>query len=420
MGNVLVNDSSLTAIGNAIREKNESTTKYKPSEMAQAILDIKSGGRYPVITIDELTLSGPMYQLNLEGRLSSFFNKYYDYITFNNATDFDYMHQAGHGLERAKTPCLATHEFIDCENLKEVVITDTDTNKYLGSGNTEINGVFSDCISLEKIVPPTSTNIWVFNIIGQNLFRECHMLSDLGSNWNLKITTLNNYTQSYTFYNCYSLKTIPDKLLIGLATGNYQNGQYTNGSASSDAYTHKYDHTFDGCLSLRKLDLSYKDWYTNGSSKLINNELFVDSFNRLAMLDTFKFTTHTLAEGYYYCTQSGFTIDLTNVGYCADEADATVLGGLYGTPVTTKEEYDAQKNNENWWSTNPEYSRFNLNSFKTAIQYLPRMKNGATATIKFKSGLGSGTDAGGITTDGANVSSLLSYATEYGWTVALV
>ena len=60
MGNVLVNDSSLTAIGNAIRAKNESTTKYKPSEMAQAILDIKSGGTYPVITIDELTLSGPM------------------------------------------------------------------------------------------------------------------------------------------------------------------------------------------------------------------------------------------------------------------------------------------------------------------------------------------------------------------------
>lgn len=48
------------------------------------------------------------------------------------------------------------------------------------------------------------------------------------------------------------------------------------------------------------------------------------------------------------------------------------------------------------------------------------MKNGATATIKFKSGLGSGTDAGGISSDGANVSSLLSYATEYGWTVALV
>lgn len=246
------------------------------------------------------------------------------------------------------------------------------------------------------------------------------MLTDLGDNWNLKINTLNEYTQSYTFYNCYSLKTIPSKLLISLATGLYDNGQYNNGSSSNRLYTKKYEHTFDGCLSLRKLDLSYKDYYTSGSGYLTNTTLFTDTFNRLAMLDTFKFTTHTLAEGYYYCTQSGFTIDLTNVGYCANEADATILEGLYGTPVTTKEEYDAQKNNENWWSTNPEYSRFNLNSFKTAIQYLPRMKNGATATIKFKSGLGSGTDAGGINSDGAGVSTWLSYATEYGWTVALV
>ena len=37
MANVLVNDTSLTAIGNAIREKNGETTLYKPAEMATAI-----------------------------------------------------------------------------------------------------------------------------------------------------------------------------------------------------------------------------------------------------------------------------------------------------------------------------------------------------------------------------------------------
>ena len=34
MANVLVDDTSLTAIGNAIREKNGKLIKYKPSEMA--------------------------------------------------------------------------------------------------------------------------------------------------------------------------------------------------------------------------------------------------------------------------------------------------------------------------------------------------------------------------------------------------
>ena len=42
MSNVLVDASSLTAIGNAIRNKNGSTAKYKPSEMADAIANIKN------------------------------------------------------------------------------------------------------------------------------------------------------------------------------------------------------------------------------------------------------------------------------------------------------------------------------------------------------------------------------------------
>ena len=42
MSNVLVDASSLTAIGDAIRNKNGSTIKYKPSEMAAAIANIKN------------------------------------------------------------------------------------------------------------------------------------------------------------------------------------------------------------------------------------------------------------------------------------------------------------------------------------------------------------------------------------------
>lgn len=44
MANVLVNENSLTAIGNAIRSKNGSSTTYKPAEMAPAITALPSGG----------------------------------------------------------------------------------------------------------------------------------------------------------------------------------------------------------------------------------------------------------------------------------------------------------------------------------------------------------------------------------------
>ena len=44
MSKVLVNETSLTAIGNAIRNKNGKSDKYKPSEMAAAIGAIVTGG----------------------------------------------------------------------------------------------------------------------------------------------------------------------------------------------------------------------------------------------------------------------------------------------------------------------------------------------------------------------------------------
>lgn len=45
MSKVLVTESYLTDIGNAIRSKNNSTDKYKPSEMAGAINDITTQGK---------------------------------------------------------------------------------------------------------------------------------------------------------------------------------------------------------------------------------------------------------------------------------------------------------------------------------------------------------------------------------------
>lgn len=44
MAIVTINDSNLTAIGDAIRSKNGESTTYKPSEMAAAILSLPTGG----------------------------------------------------------------------------------------------------------------------------------------------------------------------------------------------------------------------------------------------------------------------------------------------------------------------------------------------------------------------------------------
>lgn len=48
MANVYLQDSTLTAIGNAIRAKAGNTTQLYPSEMAQAITNLPSGGIEPI------------------------------------------------------------------------------------------------------------------------------------------------------------------------------------------------------------------------------------------------------------------------------------------------------------------------------------------------------------------------------------
>ena len=44
MGKVILNDTTLTSIADAIRNKNGEINTYLPSEMPQKILDIQSGG----------------------------------------------------------------------------------------------------------------------------------------------------------------------------------------------------------------------------------------------------------------------------------------------------------------------------------------------------------------------------------------
>lgn len=58
MSKVLVTESYLTDISNAIRSKNGSSTKYKPSEMAAAIKNIKAQDNTAVNGIIGRTISG--------------------------------------------------------------------------------------------------------------------------------------------------------------------------------------------------------------------------------------------------------------------------------------------------------------------------------------------------------------------------
>ena len=91
MSKVLVTESYLTDIGNAIRSKNGGSTKYKPSEMAAAIKNIKAQDNKVVNSIIDRTISGDYTnnEVTSVGKYAFTFCFNLKKVTMTNATDIN-------------------------------------------------------------------------------------------------------------------------------------------------------------------------------------------------------------------------------------------------------------------------------------------------------------------------------------------
>lgn len=88
MSKVMVNESSLTAIGEAIRGKNGTTNTYKPSEMAAAISSIPAGGNLDFSNLEyvQLTSNGSSVLPDLTPFISDFNKVVYIIVQDSNST----------------------------------------------------------------------------------------------------------------------------------------------------------------------------------------------------------------------------------------------------------------------------------------------------------------------------------------------
>ena len=82
--------------------------------------------------------------------------------------------------------------------------------------------------------------------------------------------------------------------------------------------------------------------------------------------------------------------------------------------VKLPEEYEALKNDPDWFTDNYIYSRYNHDSAVETINSLPDTSATGTNTIKFKGAAGSHTDGGAINT---LTEEEIAVATAKGWTV---
>ena len=418
MAKVLVNESSLTGIADAIRSKNGSTDTYKPSQMAAAITAI-SGAAEPVIEALSVTSNGTYTASNgvdgyspitvnvpqdgsppesafvisgncqyrfANGGWDWFIENYGNRITTNNITNAQYM-------------------FYDAD----ITNIPFELNFKLTS-DIDIQRMFYFCNKLTNA--PKINNIKPIDT--SYLFNACNRLrtipEDFTDTWDWSylenLTSPYSGSQSDMFNNCYSLRSLPMSLISHCNPHAYEFFSY-------------FRYGFSFCCSLDELTnlpIPYTETWTSNAF-----EAFVTYCYRLKNL-TFALQDNGTPYTVSWKTQP---IDLSNyTGWANNKRN--ILN--YNSGITADKEvtddatYQALKDDPDWFTCNVAYSRYNHDSAVATINSLPDTSAylataGGTNTIKFKGAAGSATDGGAINT---LTEEEIAVATAKGWTVSLV
>lgn len=202
--------------------------------------------------------------------------------------------------------------------------------------------------------------------------------------------------QGNLFYNCHSLRELPDISMIG--------GNWTS------SYSCVYYQLLCFCYSLNKA--TNIPVYGTFSSNVMN-DIFYSNYR----LKDFTFATNedgTPKTANWKNQTLSFT-DKAAVGYGPTQ--------YYNSGITADKEvkddatYQALKDDPDWFTRDINYSRYNHDSAVNTINSLPDCSATGTNTIKFRGNAGALTDGGAINT---LTEAEIAVAAAKGWTVSLV
>ena len=422
-----INDTHLTSIANAIRNKyiesgvdimgsNGEAPKYKPSEMATAINNLPKGSEI-VITALNVTENGtytapagvngyspvtvnvptggagiPSEAFSISGDCSyRFANGGWDWFIEN------------YGVQINTSNITPATKIFYYSNVETIPFTIN-----LSTNGCECNSMFESCRNL-KTLPEVSGKPTSFS----NVFYSCYRIRQIPDSWgNLdfsKLPTIAYNNISSIFNYCYSLRQIPASLLSNL-----------HNDKANSAYYKLYYLGFTRCCSLDEiLNLS-----VDGAT--ITSNMFGSTFERCNRLKNITFATDNGTP--YTANWKTQTIDLTKaVGYNYGDSEQMYILN-YNSGITADKEvtddttYQTLKDDPDWWTIKKNYSRYNHDSAVATINSLPDTSAylataGGTNTIKFDGNSGSATDGGAINT---LTEEEIAVATAKGWTVTLV
>jgi hypothetical protein len=380
MAKVFIEETSLTAIGDAIRAKTGDSALMSPAAMATAIEGITTGGgggecNLSHIPEEALTITGNCNNRFANNGWNWFLEQCGDKITTKNITDASNMFYSytltsipfDINLNSGSSTVACSYLFYDCENLTRL--------PYIKGKIGDTNYMFMNLTNLREIPEDWADYI----------------------DWSgLHTNTMESMVS--TIVNCYSLRKIPANLMSNL----WSNCAY---------YYSIFSSGFNNCYALDE----FKGIVPKTGAYTSNT--FGTTFSNSTRVKDITFALQEDGTPYEVNWKSQ-TIDLTTrVGYVAQDRHMTEYnsGITIDKKVTDAASYQALKNDPDWYTLDIAYSRYNHDSAVNTINSLPITTN-TGCTIKFKGASGSATDGGAINT---LTEEEIAVAAAKGWTVTL-
>ena len=408
MAKVLIEETTLTAIGDAIRGKEGTTDLVPVNDMATRISAIQGGGSD--IEVEPIVLTGDCsYTLGAGGPIAAaFIDLFPDKVSTKDVTNASAMFryckletipfEINLGANRSVP---LSYCFTYATNLKNIPnITCNNPPSYFS-----IEQLFNQCNSLENLP-------YIYNARPEGLqyvFAACRRLraipEDYFDTWNFsRVKTYNYSSCSYLFDGCYSLREVPSKLF-----------GYLDDRVITSPYNSLYYCLFRNCYSLNKaVNLPVYDLAYTGN-------IFSSTFSSCYMLSKVIFKTNDDGTPKIASKWKSQTIDLSSyVGYAPYPTYLTShnSGITADKKVTDDTTYQALKNDPDWFAATLAYSKYNHDSAVETINSLPDTSaSGGTNTIKFKKTSGANTDGGAVDNLTAEE---IAVAAAKGWTVSFV
>ena len=374
----------LSAIGDAIREKNGTTDLIPLGNMPAAIEAIQTGGELPE---EAFVITGNCQYIFYNDNWTWFLETYGNLIQVKDVSQA--MDMFNH-YPLAKVPFEVS--FID-----------------------NYNNSFQNFCYYAQFEEPPILNIKLkanYSNSFNNFFSNCYYLKSIPNDYFANLATPENWesikqttgSRTYMFHGCFSLRELPDiSMLITKNTAYYGSFYYS---------------LFQNCYTLNKIEnipIAINATYTSN--------MFSSTFNYTYRCNKITFATDNGAP--YSVNWKAQTISLdSSVGSGGYVSNYT----YYNSGITADKEvkddatYQVLKNDPDWFSRYTAYSRYNHDSAVETINSLPDTSAylataGGTNTIKFEGAAGEKTDGGAINT---LTEEEIAVATAKGWTVTLV